>query len=63
MIINLCGGSGGGSSAPIKLQGLIARENGTYTPDEGYDGYSEVLVDVTEPVEVFVVPNGMKFAK
>lgn len=46
MIINLCGGSGGGSSAPIKLQGLIARENGTYTPDEGYDGYSEVLVDV-----------------
>ena len=61
MIINLCGGSGGGSSAPIKLQGLIARENGTYTPDEGYDGYSEVLVDVTEPVEVFVVPDGMKF--
>jgi surface protein len=63
MIINLCGGSGGGSSAPIKLQGLIARENGTYTPDEGYDGYSEVLVDVTEPAEVFVVPDGMKFSK
>ena len=61
MIINLCGGSGGGSSAPIKLQGLIARENGTYIPNEGYDGYSEVLVDVTEPVEVFVVPDGMKF--
>ena len=61
MIINLCGGSGGGSSAPIKLQGLIARENGTYTPDEGYDGYSEVLVDVTEPVEVFVVPDGICF--
>ena len=63
MIINLCVGSGGGSSAPIKLQGLIARENGTYTPDEGYDGYSEVLVDVTEPAEVFVVPDGMKFSK
>lgn len=62
MIINLCGGSGGGSSAPIKLQGLIARENGTYTPDEGYDGYSEVLVEVTEPTEVFVVPDGIKFS-
>lgn len=61
MIINLCGGSGGGSSAPIKLQGLIARENGTYTPDEGYDGYSEVLVDVTEPAEIFVVPDDITF--
>lgn len=63
MIINLCGGSGGGSSAPIKLQGLIAKENGTYTPDEGYDGYSEVLVDVTEPVEVFAVPDGISFGE
>lgn len=63
MIINLCGGSGGGSSAPIKLQGLIARENGTYTPDEGYDGYSEVLVDVPTSggTATVYVPDGMIF--
>ena len=36
-------GSGEGSSNPI-LQEITITKNGTYLPDEGYDGFSEVTV-------------------
>lgn len=43
----------GGGSAPV-LETLTVTTNDTYTPDEGVDGFDEVVVDVPNPNSITV---------
>ena len=58
--IKLNGDTGGGGK-PATLESLFVSENGVYVPSEGVDGYNQVNVNVTTPIETFIVPNGVKF--
>ena len=50
---------GGGGEAVLQL--LTATANGTYTPATGYDGFSQVMVNVPEPtlIQKSVTENGV----
>lgn len=52
---------GGGGTGDCTLESITITKNGKYYPNEGIDGYNEVVVNVTTPIEVFKVPEGMKF--
>ena len=45
--------------AEAKLQEKTITENGEITPDEGYDGFSKVIVDVPIP-DGYIIPTGTK---
>lgn len=54
-------GGGGGGREPI-VEALSVTENGTYTPNEGVDGFNEVNVNVPlTPQDVIVWRDGMGF--
>ena len=46
-----------------ELGSITITENGTYTPSEGVDGYNEVNVNVTTPIESYILPEGIKFSE
>ena len=44
-----------------ELESITITENGRYTPSEGIDGYNEVTVSVSNPVESWELFEGVKF--
>lgn len=52
---------GGGGTGDCTLESITITENGKYYPNEGIDGYNEVVVNVTTPTDVYKVTDGVKF--
>lgn len=52
---------GGGGTGDCTLESITITENGKYYPNEGIDGYNEVVVNVTTPTDVYMVTDGVKF--
>lgn len=52
---------GGGGTGDCTLESITITENGKYYPNEGIDGYNEVIVNVTTPTDVYMVTDGVKF--
>lgn len=69
MVISFAGSAGAGkdtgATVPTQYKAFWVSENGTHhlTADPPYSGLSsaDVVVNVTKPLEVYKVPNGMKF--
>lgn len=51
MVSALSGAAGGSSANPV-LEELTATENKEYTPGEGVDGFSKVVVNVESPIDI-----------
>lgn len=51
MVSALSGAAGGSSANPV-LEELTATENKEYTPGEGVDGFSKVVVNVESPIDL-----------